>query len=216
MAPLPARVLNVDEIDALPGPGTLKWKPIRHALGVRAFGCNAYVADAAGTELVEPHTEDPELAHEELYYVARGRATFTIDGEDHDAPAGTYVFVPDPASHRAAVASEPDTLVLSFGGPSTFEPSAWEWAFRAAAVARSDPAAARQILDDGLAKHPESSSIHYQLACQAAIDGESELAMERLSRAAELEPGVIEYAQSDDDLESLRELPAFKSLVGGG
>jgi len=50
----------------------------------------------AGQDVVEPHTESPELGHEELYFVARGTATFTIDGESFDAPAGTYVFVPIP------------------------------------------------------------------------------------------------------------------------
>jgi hypothetical protein len=31
--------------------------------------------------VVEPHTEDPVLAHQELYFVATGRATFMIEGE---------------------------------------------------------------------------------------------------------------------------------------
>ena len=76
--------------------------------------------------MVEPHTESLELGHEELYFVARGRARVTIDGEQFDAPAGTYVFIPDPASHRHAVAEEEGTTVLSFGGPPTFKPSEWE------------------------------------------------------------------------------------------
>jgi hypothetical protein len=45
--------------------------------------------------------------------------------------------------------------VLSFGGPPTFEPSAWEWSFRASPLLRSDPAGAREILTDGLEAHPE-------------------------------------------------------------
>src|SRR5437763_7147996 len=113
----PPRIIHLDEIEAIPGPGSLTWRPVRLTLGVRAFGCNAYSAGAAGEDVVEPHTEDPKLAHQELYFVARGRATFTIDGESHDAPAGTYVFIPDPASHRHAVAAEAGTTVLSFGSP---------------------------------------------------------------------------------------------------
>lgn len=140
--PKPPRVVNLNEIEGLPGPGTLTWLPVRYTLEIRAFGCNAYVAEEPGSEVVEPHTEDPALAHEELYFVARGRATFTIDGQAHDAPAGTYVFVPHPASHRHAVAEEPGTTVLSFGGPPVFEPSAWEWAFRASAARRTDVVAA--------------------------------------------------------------------------
>ena len=104
--PIPPRILKLEEIEPIPGPGTLSWLPVRHTLGVRAFGCNAYVAGEPGRDVVEPHAEDPNLAHEELYFVALGRATFTIDGQTYDAPAGTYVFVPDPASRRHAVAEE--------------------------------------------------------------------------------------------------------------
>src|SRR5581483_2323322 len=108
-----------------------------------------------GEDIVEPHTESPDTAHEELYFVARGRAVFTLDGDRIDAPAGTYVFIPDVAVHRHAVAAEPGTTILSFGGPATFTPSAWEWSFRAAAQ-RSDPDQARRTLEDGFAEHPES------------------------------------------------------------
>src|SRR6185503_4385633 len=87
--------------------------------------CNAYVAGEQGEDVVEPHDES-DGDHQELYFVARGRAEFTIDGEHFDAPAGTYVFIPDPASQRHAVAAEAGTTVLSFGGPPTFEPSDWE------------------------------------------------------------------------------------------
>ena len=98
--PTPPKVVHLDQIEPVSGPGTLTWRPVRSTLGIRAFGCNAYTTREAGQDVVEPHTENPQLAHEELYFVASGRATFTIDGERYDAPAGTYVFVPDPASHR--------------------------------------------------------------------------------------------------------------------
>jgi hypothetical protein len=81
-----AQVIALDDIEAVPGPGTLRWLPVRHTLGIRAFGCNAYVAAEAGDDVVEPHTESPQ-DHEELYFVARGAATFTIDGETHEAPS---------------------------------------------------------------------------------------------------------------------------------
>jgi len=152
----PPRVVHLDDIEAIPGPGTLTWHPVRAHLGVRAFGTNAYTARNEGDDVVEPHDEDPDLAHEELYFVARGRATFTLDGEAFDAPAGTYVFVPDTATHRHAVAQEPGTTVLSFGGPPTFEPSASEWIERARAYARSEPERAAQIVDELRAAKPGS------------------------------------------------------------
>lgn len=210
--PKPPRVLNLDQIEAIPGPGTLTWLPVRHTLGIRAFGCNAYRAAEAGQDVVEPHTEDPDLAHEELYFVAAGHATFTIDGQSHDAPAGTYVFIPDPASHRHAVADEPGTTVLSFGGPPTFEPSAWEWGFRAAGVQQSDPAQARGILEDGLRAHPNSPTLHYGMACLEALEGHHVEAITWLRQAIDLRPELKEWALEDSDLEALRDDPYFRSL----
>jgi mannose-6-phosphate isomerase-like protein (cupin superfamily) len=214
MSPQPPRIVHLDELESIPAPGTLTWHPVRLALGVRAFGCNAYSADEVGRDVVEPHTEDPALAHEELYFVAAGRATFTIDGTSHDAPAGTYVFVPDPASHRHAVAAEAGTTVLTFGGPPTFEPSAWEWAFRGAHLFRSDPARARAILAEGLAALPDSPSLHYNLACLEAVNGHRDPAIAALRRAIELRPTLAEWAGTDDDLAALREDSEFIALTG--
>jgi hypothetical protein len=178
---MPPKVVALSEIEPLPGPGTLTWHPVRYALGIRAFGCNAYTAQAVGDDVVEPHTEaaeepeeleHPELMHEELYYVAAGLARFTIDGAQYDAPAGTYVFIPDPNSHRHAIALEAPTTVLSFGGPPTFEPSAWEWLFRADAVIDTDPAQARAILAEGIERHPESVPLRALLAVLQPPDDE--------------------------------------------
>jgi tetratricopeptide (TPR) repeat protein len=213
----PARAVRLDELEALPGPDTLTWRPVRLTLGIRAFGTNAYTAAEPGVDVVEPHTEDPKLAHEELYFVHSGRATFTIDGEEIDAPAGTYVFVPDPASHRHAVAAEAGTTVLSFGGPPTFEPSAWEWTFRSAAARKAgDRERAREILDEGLEVHPDSAAVRYELACHYATGGEVDTAIEWLREAVEMRPRVAEYAVEDEDLAALRSDPRFEELTGDG
>jgi mannose-6-phosphate isomerase-like protein (cupin superfamily) len=206
------RVVHLDDVEALPGPGTLTWRPVRATLGLRAFGTNAYTAAKAGDDVVEPHTESPELAHEELYFVARGVARFTLDGETFDAPAGTYVFVSDPAVHRHAVAAEAGTTVLSFGGPPTFTPSAWEWAFRAAA-ARADPSRERAILDDGFAQHPDSPSLHYELACLEASLGRREEALAALRTAIDREPELKGAAREDEDFAGLRDDADFVALV---
>ena len=199
----PSRVVHLDELEAIPGPGTLSWHPVRAHLGIRAFGTNAYSAQRVGEDVVEPHDENPELAHEELYFVARGRATFTLDGETFDAPAGTYVFVPDPATHRHAVAAEPGTTVLSFGGPPTFTPSAWEWMFRAVALADSDPARAREIVEDGLERHPESPGLRVALARVLLREGDEAAARAALGDALERQPEVEEYVRQDAALGKL-------------
>lgn len=213
VAPTPPKVVHLDELESIPGPGSLTWRPVRLTLGVRAFGCNAYTAGEAGQDVVERHTESPTFAHQELYFVASGRATFTIDGTSYDAPAGTYVFVPDPSSERYAVAAESNTTVLSFGGPPTFEPSAWEWAFRAGPLIRSDPARAHEILAEGLRVHPESPSLHYNLGCLHAVQGRRTEALAEIRRAIELEPEALNWARDDDELDALRGDPEFQALL---
>jgi hypothetical protein len=203
MTPRPPRVVHLDEIEAIPGPGTLTWHPVRAHLGLRAFGTNAYTAQNVGDDVVEPHDEDPDLAHEELYFVARGRATFTLDGERFDAPAGTYVFVPDTATHRHAVAEEPGTTVLSFGGPPTFEPSAWEWTFRAVALTESDPAQAREVVEDGIGKHPESPGLRIALARVRLAEGDEDGARAALRDALERQPDAEDYVRQDAALSAL-------------
>jgi len=222
MPTLPPKIVALDQIEPIPGPGSLTWHPVRWTLGIRAFGCNAYTATNVGEDVVEPHTEapehpserdHPELMHEELYFVATGRATFTIDRVEYDAPAGTYVFIPDPDSHRHAVAAEAPTTVLSFGGPPTFTPSAWEWGFRSSPLMRTDPERARAILEEGLATHPESASLRYNLACLEALSGERDKALTHLRQALTDDPKLREWAAQDLDLTSLRADPEFIALL---
>jgi hypothetical protein len=209
------KVVRLDDIEAIPGPGTLTWRPVRLTLGVEAFGTNAYTAEEAGVDVVEPHTENPELGHQELYFVARGRARFILDGEEHDCPAGTYVFVPDTATHRHAIAEEPSTTVLSFGGPPVFKPSAWEWTFRAAQLKKTDPVGARALIEEGLEEWPDSPSLHYEYGCWEAQHGDKEAALEHLRQAVEREPEVRKWLVNDDDLVALRDEPTFRELVSG-
>jgi Tetratricopeptide repeat/Cupin domain len=197
------RSVHLDELDSIPGPGTLTWHPVRAHLGIRAFGCNAYTAERVGDDVVEPHVESPEYGHEELYFVARGRATFKLDDETIDAPAGTYVFVPDTATHRHAVAAEAGTTVLSFGGPPTFTPSAWEWSFRAGQRIESDPRKAREILEDGLREHPDSPGLRIHLARLEVRAGNEEHARELLRLAFERQPESEELARQDPRLAAL-------------
>ena len=79
---------QLSEIESVAGPGTLQWTPVRRHFDIAAFGINAYLAADPGQDIIERHTEDARQ-HEEAYVVMTGRATFTLDGEDTDAPAGT-------------------------------------------------------------------------------------------------------------------------------
>lgn len=126
-----ARLADLPRVPA-GGPEDAAWTPIRHALGLRAFGVNAWHGEHAGDLVIQPHDEVPENAcgcagHEELYLVLEGRATFTVGDEAIDAPAGTLVAVP-PNLHREAVAAADDTLVLVVGAPpgGVYAPGDWE------------------------------------------------------------------------------------------
>ena len=125
--------VRLDEIEPIAVvDGTLLWRPVRRTLDIGAFGINAYVAPNAGDDVVEEHTER-SLGHEEVYVVLAGRATFTLDDETVDAPAGTVVFIRDVDVKRHARAEEPGTSVLAIGGPrdAAYEPSPWEDYFAA-------------------------------------------------------------------------------------
>jgi len=132
VAEAPYEVARIDEIQPFnePETGCAVWRPVRARLGIGSFGTNAFVAAAAGDELIEEHSETAESGtkHEELYFVAAGAATFTIGGDTVDAGAGTFVYVPDPEARRSAVAGEPGTTVLVFGGEpgEAFTVSSWE------------------------------------------------------------------------------------------
>jgi hypothetical protein len=123
------RAAHIGEIEQRLSGESDVWRPVRHALGVTGFGVNVFCARDAGDEAIEDHTELEEDCgrHEELYFVVAGHAEFTIDGERVNAPEGTFVFVPDPASRRLAVGREPGTEVLCIGAlPNAAPRSPWE------------------------------------------------------------------------------------------
>ena len=205
------KTLRLDDVEGVPVFGTLVWKPIRKTLGVTAFGINAYTAANAGDEVVEEHTET-QLGHEEIYAVISGHATFTVDGEEVDAPAGTLVYLDKPEERRHAIAKEPNTTVLAIGGvPGKHDVSAWEYFFPALPAMNSgDWDTARSILEEALAEkdHP---ALHYNLACVEARAGNPERALEELERSA---PHHRERAPEDPDFESIKDDPRFLALTG--
>jgi len=203
------KVLNLDDVEGVPVFGTLVWKPVRKALGVTAFGINAYTAAAAGDEVVEDHDETP-IGHEEIYAVIKGHATFTVDGEEIDAPAGTLVFLDDPKQQRAARAVEAGTTVLAIGGmPGVHEISSWEYIFPSLPARNvGDWDTARRILEDAIVQ-ANLPAIHYHLACVEARAGNRERAIEELLVAVERRPRLLAPAQTDEDLDSIRDDPRF-------
>jgi hypothetical protein len=122
------RAAHLDEIAAEQWPN---WAPIRHHFDVRSFGINAW-RGTDGDEVIKRHTEE-ESGQEEIYVVLSGRATFTIGGEEVDAPAVTVVHVSDASQERVAFAKEEGTVVLSIGSikGAAYEPSGWDTSYLA-------------------------------------------------------------------------------------
>jgi mannose-6-phosphate isomerase-like protein (cupin superfamily) len=196
------------------------WIPVREHLGIGAFGTNAYCGDKAGDTVIGDHTE-VMAKHQELYVVVNGRATFTVDGNEIDAPAGTLVFVEDPALHRSAVAKEAGTTVLVVGATpgEAFEVSPWEESGKegqeAMALYREQRySEAADVLREAVQRHPESAGLYYNLACFDSMAGaEPEVVAASLGRSIELFPGFRDYAREDTDFDPVRDQPAIKELM---
>jgi hypothetical protein len=194
------KAAHIDELEAIPWPGAdTTWRPLRHAIGARIAGMGAYTADEVGQDVVEPHRDADGMGHQEVYVVVRGRATFTLDGEPLDAPAGTVVRV-DPEVLRHAVAAEPRTAVIALGGHPVYEPSSSEWIERARPHIRSDPARARAIVDELRAERPDSPGLPIAEALLAVGRGDRAAAAAALSA---VDARYREALRSDPDLGAL-------------
>jgi hypothetical protein len=207
------RILRLEDIEPLPA-GGVGYRLVRRALGIEAFGINGFTADE-GVQLIEEHDEMGVNGgrHEELYVVMTGSARFTIDDAEHDAAAGTLVFIPDPESRRSAVALEDGTSALAIGGRAgePYEVSPWEPSFAAQGLAAAgDPDGAADLMAREAAARPDKAGILYNAACFEALAGRREAALAHLLAALALEPDEVRrWAAGDSDLDSLRDDPAF-------
>lgn len=201
MERLPA-VLALSQLRRIPLEDGIEYRPIRTPMGVSAFGINAYSSD--GGRVIEEHDElgTGSGKHEELYFVATGHATFTIDGEEIDAPAGTLLLV-QPEQLRGATVREPGTTVLVIGGKpgAAGPPSPFEYWYLAIG---QEPERAYEIAAKGLEHHPDNPNLHYQLACYAALAGRREDALRHFTVAVEGRPEVRKWARGDADLDLIR------------
>jgi len=122
------KAAHIDDIPFEEGesPDT-EWKPIRRYFGIGSFGTNLARANKAGDMLTHDHDE-MGARHEELFLITQGHATFHVGDEEIDAPAGTFLWVPDPATVRGAVAREPGTVMFVVGAEpgAVFKPSEWD------------------------------------------------------------------------------------------
>ena len=207
------RIAIIDDLQDIPYRQDTHMRPVRHHLGISAFGTNAWTAANVGDRLLPEHREDEGI--EELYVVLRGRARFEIDGDNADAPLGTLVFVGH-ESNRTAFAEEAGTTVLAVGSTvgQPYEVGGWEvWA-------EFHPAYEAGDYDDVIDRARESVEASeyaaplYNLACCEALAGRKGDAIGHLQSAFQRRPSLRDLAKEDTDLNPLREEPAFRELVG--
>jgi Tetratricopeptide repeat len=214
LTPKPFAVASLDAIGTVPSSEAFDIRPVRLHFGIESFGVNAYTAESAGGRVIEEHDELGAGAgrHEELYFVARGHAVFELAGEEVDAPAGTLVFVRDPAVRRGAVAKDEGTTVLVVGGVvgQPFQPSPWEsWLAAMPFLQAGEPERGIGVFLEALERHPGNPNVLYNLACFESLAGHREEALGHLADAVEADPRTREWAQTDSDFDAIRDDPRF-------
>jgi tetratricopeptide (TPR) repeat protein len=200
-------------------PTNQSWAMVRTHFDIRSFGVNAWIAEEPGVEVIGEHDEvgDGAPQHEELYFVSEGHATFTVNGDEIDAPAGTFVFVRDPAATRKAVASEAGTTVLAVGGKSgeAFTPSPWERNAEGLTLYQAgEYERAAETYERLLVESPGEARFLYNLACSEAQLGRKEQALDHLRQAIEANPLIKESAPRDPDFDPIRDEPEFSAITG--
>jgi tetratricopeptide (TPR) repeat protein len=209
-------ILDLTEIEAFPyhQRGGQKLLTIGRLTGFRAAGINGWIGDPS-EPLVPEHAEDSD--NEEMYIVARGRATFTVDGKTIDAPAGTLLHVM-PGEKRVAKAEEPGTIIVAVGGliGKAFDGGGWT-SFVVADALRRDGRMdeARGAIGEMLALYPDAWHAPYNAACFESLAGDADAAFAYLARAKELAPAddLHGYLEGDEDLAPIRSDPRFQELL---
>lgn len=219
---MPERAFDVASLDEMAGneiDGRVRLD-VRHHFGIKAFGMSA-VRSIDGGVVIREHDETGfrigQSDQEELYVVVAGRATFTVDGEQVDAPSGTVVFVRDPAATRSAVAEEPGTTVLAIGGKpgEAFMPLPPEATEAFQAFNRGEYERSIALYEKLLAEHlPGNAAVLFNIACAEALLGRTDAAIDRLEAAVQADERARELARTDSDLDSLRDDPRFAELIG--
>ncbi|MGA8803790.1 MAG: cupin domain-containing protein [Solirubrobacterales bacterium] len=86
-------IKRIDEFEEMEGSGGATWRLARKTLGAEAFGFNVVDIEAGGQIPAHDHSGDDQ---EEVFVILDGEGTIVTDGEEHDAPAGTFCrFAPE-------------------------------------------------------------------------------------------------------------------------
>jgi len=113
-----------DEFESMEGSGDSTWRLARKALGTSAFGFNLVEIDPGGQI---PEHDETGSGQVELFIVLEGDAVMRLEGEEHEAPAGTFASIEPPASRTILNRSDAPVTALLIGvqPEGGYEPMSW-------------------------------------------------------------------------------------------
>ena len=201
----------IEEIDD----GGAPYRPLRQHFGIASFGVSSFTGRTTGDRIINEHSEEDD--QEELYLVLQGRATFELDGERVEAPAGTLVFA-EPGVTRTAFAEENGTTVVVVGGKpgKAYEVLGFEvWAPFNRLYESGDYAGAADQARGVVEGQPEAVGAFFCLACCEAQAGRTDDAARHLRHALERSERLRGLARRNADLDPIRDRPEIAELLAG-
>lgn len=118
-------IKGVGDFETLAGSGGAEWLLVRRSLDVPSFGMNL-VRIRAGGSIVEH--DEAASGQIEVFAVLEGEGVFVIDGEDHPAPAGTWIRMDPQVKRNIVNRSDSGLTALLIGCPAQTGYEAPEWA----------------------------------------------------------------------------------------
>ncbi len=117
-------IKSIDEFEEMEGSGGATWRLARKSLGAEAFGFNVVDIEAGGQIPAHDHTGDNQ---EEVFIILEGQGKIVTDGEEHDAPAGTFCRFAPEVNRTIRNESDAKVRALLIGVPvdSGYEQMPW-------------------------------------------------------------------------------------------
>jgi quercetin dioxygenase-like cupin family protein len=107
-------IKSIDEFEEMEGSGGATWRLARKTLGAESFGFNVVDIEAGGEIPAHDHTGDNQ---EEVFIILDGQGTIVTDGEEHEAPAGTFCRLAPEVNRTIRNESDANVRALLIGVP---------------------------------------------------------------------------------------------------
>ena len=107
-------IKSIDEFEEMEGSGGATWRLARKTLGAESFGFNIVDIEAGGEIPAHDHTGDNQ---EEVFIILDGQGTIVTDGQEHEAPAGTFCRLAPEVNRTIRNESDANVRALLIGVP---------------------------------------------------------------------------------------------------